>query len=186
VNQLQLEEAARPLVRAALRHDVEHAAVAAAVFGLEPLGDEVELLDRFEREELQEAADRVVVVVAAVDLVVHVAAGAAVDLGRVLRALGRIRMEPEADAGHRCREVRELASVEREAFDAAGIDHLADRRRGGGDERRLAGDGDRFGEGRDLQLDVHVGGLRHVDHQTFLLDAREPLQFRDEVVYADG
>ena len=84
------EPAAVRLVGAALGDDVHHAAVAAAVLGLVALGDEVELLDRLEREELQQAADGVVVVVAAVDLVVDVAAVAAGDLRRVLRALGRI------------------------------------------------------------------------------------------------
>src|SRR6476659_8067546 len=44
---------------------------------------------------LQQPADGVVVVVAAVDLVIDVASGAAVDLRRVLRALGRIAVEPE-------------------------------------------------------------------------------------------
>ena len=96
--------------------------------GLGALGDEVELLDRFEREQLQQAADGVVVVVAAVDLVVHVAAVAAVDLRRVLRALGRVGVEAEADAGNRRREVGELAAVERQALDAADVDDAADRR----------------------------------------------------------
>ena len=89
------------VVRAALGDDVHHAAVAAAVFGLVALRDEVELLDRLEREELEQAADGVVVVVAAVDLIVDVAAVAAADLRRVLRALGRIGVEAEADAGNR-------------------------------------------------------------------------------------
>ena len=92
-------------------------AAAAAVFGVEALRQDVELLDRFEREELQQAADRVVVVVAAVDDVVDVAAVAAADLRAVLRALGQLGMEAEADAGNRRREVGELAAVERQAFD---------------------------------------------------------------------
>ena len=79
----QLEEAAAQRVGAALGDDVHHAAVAAAVLGLGARGDEVELLDGFQGEELQQAADGVVVVVAAVDLVVDVAAVAAVDLRRV-------------------------------------------------------------------------------------------------------
>ena len=84
------EPAAVQIVGAALGDDAHDAAVAAAVLGLEALGLEVEFLDRFERERLQQAADGVVVVVAAVDLVVDVAAGAAVDLRRELRALGRV------------------------------------------------------------------------------------------------
>src|SRR5207253_295719 len=76
----ELEEAALPEIGAALGDHVQHAAVAAAVLGLEPLRLKVELLDRLQRELLQQSADSVVVVVAAVDLVVDVAAGAAVDL----------------------------------------------------------------------------------------------------------
>ena len=113
------EPAAAVVVRAALGDDVHHAAVAAAVLGLVALGDEVELLDRLEREELQQAADRVVVVVAAVDLVVDVAAVAAADLRRELRALGRVGVEAEADARDRDRRVGELPAVERQALDAA-------------------------------------------------------------------
>ena len=123
----QREGAAVIVVGAALGDDVHHAAVAAAVLGLEALGHEVELLNRLEREELQQAADGVVVVVAAVDLIVHVAAVAAVDLRRELRALGRIGMEAEADAGNRRRQVRELAAVERQALDAADVDDATDR-----------------------------------------------------------
>ncbi len=115
------------VVGAALGDDVHHAAVAAAVLGLVALGDEVEFLDRFEREELQQAADGVVVVVAAVDLVVDVSAVAAANLRRVLRALGRVGVEAEADAGNGCREVRELPAVERQVLDALHVDDATNR-----------------------------------------------------------
>ena len=74
------EAAAGEVVGTALGHDIHHATVAAAEFGLVTLRDEVELLDRLEREELQQAADGIVVVVAAVDLVIDVATVAARDL----------------------------------------------------------------------------------------------------------
>src|SRR6185312_12074968 len=83
----ELEEAALQVIRAALGDDVHHAAVATAVLGLVALRDHVEFLDRLERKELEEPTDRVVVVVAAVDLVVQVAPVAARDLRRILRAL---------------------------------------------------------------------------------------------------
>ena len=76
----QLEEAALRPVRAALGHDVHYAAVAAPVLGLVARRDQVELLNGLERKELQQAADRVVVVVAAVDLIIQVAAVSACDL----------------------------------------------------------------------------------------------------------
>ena len=157
----------RPVVGAALGDDVHHAAVAAAVLGLEALRQEVELLDRLEREQLQQAADGVVVVVAAVDLVVDVAAVAAVDLRRVLRALGRVGVEAEADAGivaARLANCRPLSGRLSMRFD---VDDAADRRRGRLDERRRAGDVDRLGKRappsarsrspdvwRDVDLDV--------------------------------
>ena len=134
------------VVGAALGDDVHHAAVAAAVFGLGARGDEVELLDRLEREELQQAADGVVVVVAAVDLVVDVAAVAAVDLRRVLRALGRVAVEAEADARNRRREVRELAAVQRQVLDPLDVDDAADRRARRLDQRRLRRDADALGD----------------------------------------
>src|SRR5256885_9401087 len=64
----ELEHAAGGTVGAALGDHTQHAAVAAAVLGLEALRLEVELLHCFERKLLQQAADRVVVVVAAVNL----------------------------------------------------------------------------------------------------------------------
>ena len=140
----QLEEAALQLVRAALGDDVHHAAVAAAVLGLVALRDEVELLDRLEREELQQAADGVVVVVAAVDLVVEVAAVAARDLRRVLRALGRVGVEAEADARDRRRQIRELPAVERQALDRPMSTTPPTDEDCRLDQRRFAGDGDRF------------------------------------------
>src|SRR4030095_2185088 len=74
------EATALELVRAAFSDDVHHAAVAAAVLRFVARRLEVELLDGLEREELQQAADGVVVVVAAVDLVVDVSAVAAAQL----------------------------------------------------------------------------------------------------------
>src|SRR5258708_34466332 len=70
----QLEEAAGHVVRADLGDDVHHAAVAAAVLRLRPRGHEVELLNRLEREELEEAAARVVVGVPSVNLMCKVTA----------------------------------------------------------------------------------------------------------------
>ena len=123
----QREPAPAHAVRAALGHDIHDAAVAAAVLGLVARGDEVELLNGLEREELQEAADGVVVVVAAVDLVVQVAAVAAANLRRVLRALRRIGVVAKSDAGDGRGQVRELPAVQWQVLDAADIDDAADR-----------------------------------------------------------
>ena len=144
----QREPAAAQLVGAALGHDVQHRA-AAAVLGVEPLREDVELLDRLERKELQQAADGVVVVVAAVDDVADVAAVAAADLRAVLRALRQVGVEAEADAGNRRRQVGELPAVERQALDARDVDDLADGRRGDGHEREFRGHRDRLGQRRD-------------------------------------
>ena len=180
------EEAALEIVRAALRHDVHHAAVAAAVLGLVALGDEVEFLDGLEREQLQEPADRVVVVVAAVNLVVDVAAVAAGNLGRLLRALGRVRVEPHRDAGNRHRQVRELPAVERQRLDLVHVDHAAHRRRGGFEQRRLARHRHRLRHRRDRELDVEVQRLGDVEHQVLALQFGEPGELQREVGLADG
>ena len=113
----QLEGGAVELVRAALGDDLEGAAVRAAGVGAEALRLEVELADRVEREQLHQAADRVVVVVPAVDQVVDVAAAAAGDLRRELRRLGGVGVEAEAHAGNERGEVAELAPVERQVLD---------------------------------------------------------------------
>ena len=129
------EAASLELVGSALRDDVHHAAVAASVLGLVAGGLEIEFLDRFEREELEQSADGVVVVVAAVDLVVDVAAVPAGNLRRELRALRRIRMEAKPDARNRQRKIGELPAVERKALDVLHVDDAADRRRVRFDER---------------------------------------------------
>ncbi len=181
----KLEDAALPGVRAAFRDDVHDATVAAAVFGFEPLSLEVELLNRFERELLQDAPDGVVVVVAAIDLIVDVAAIAAVNLRRVLRALGRVGMKPETDARHRRREICELTAVERQALDAPQIDDLSDRRTRRLDEWRGARDVDRFGQRRDLQIEVDRQGLRDCNVDVLLGDRGESHQLRRDIVEAD-
>ena len=129
------EAASLELIGAALGDDVHHAAIAASVLRLVAGGLEVEFLDRLEREELQEPADGVVVVIAAVDLVVDVAAVPAGNLRGELGALGRIRVETEPDAGNRQRQVGELTAVERKALDVLDVDDAADRRGVRFDER---------------------------------------------------
>ena len=180
------EEAAAPIIRAALGDDVHDAAVAAAVFGLEPLRDEVELLNRLERERLQQPTDGVVVVVATVDLVVHVAAVAAVDLRRELCALRRVGVEAEADTRNRRREVRELTSVERQRLDALNVDDAAHRGGARFNHRRLAGDRHRLLHAGDLERHVHVERLTDVEHDGLVLDLGEPCQVRGQIVCADG
>jgi hypothetical protein len=70
-------------------------------------------------------ADRVVVVVAAVDQVVDVAAAAAVDLGRELRRLRGVGVEAEAHSGASAGQVAELAAVQRQVLDLGAGDDLA-------------------------------------------------------------
>ena len=179
------ERAAAELVRPALGHDVHHAAVAPAVFRLVALRDEVELLNRFERELLQQPADGVVVVVAAVDLVVHVAPVAAADLRRELRALGRIRVEAEADARDRRRQVGELPAVERQVLDPADVHDAADRRRAGLDERRVAGHRHALRHPRHRQRHRDIERLSDVDGDRLALEPGEALELGQEVVGAD-
>ncbi len=174
------------VVRAALGDDVHHAALAPAVLRLRARGDEGELLDGLEREELQEAADGVVVVVAAVDLVVHVPAVAAVDLRRELGALRRVGVVPEADAGNRHGQVGELPAVERHRLDAARLDHAPDGGVAGLDQRRFTGDRDRFRHRRQLERHVEGHRLGDVDDDALVFVDGERGQLVLDVVGAHG
>ena len=181
----QRERAAADVVGAALGHHV-HDGAAAAVLRVEALRHHVELLNRLERIHLRETADGVVVVVAAVDDVIDVAAVAAADLRHVFRRLRRIRVEAETHAGHRRREIGELPAVERQPFDARQIDHLADRRGGRRDERRVAHDGDRLRDRGEPKRQIEIRRLRDVDRDVLALETDESGKLRDDVVGADG
>src|SRR5205814_2739802 len=182
----QLKAAARPQVGAALGDDVHHPPVAAAVLRLVTRSDEVELLNRLEWKQLQQAADGIVVVVAAVNLIVQIATVAAGNLRRVLRALGRIAVEPEPDTRNRRSQIRELPAVERQALDPLWIDHAADRRGGGLDEWRRADDVDRFGDRSNPQVEVDGQRRRDRDVDVLLDHRRKAWKFACDVVEADG
>ena len=131
------------------------------------------LLDGLEGIHLQQAADRVVVVVAAIDDVVDVAAVAAADLRAVLRALRRVRVEAKTDAWHDGREVGELSAVQWELLQAREVDDLTNGRRRGRDDRTLADNRDRLGDWSDSQRVIERGGLRQVDRDVLMFDGGE-------------
>jgi len=169
-------------VRAALGDDVEDRAVAAAVLRVEPLGDQLEFLNRLERKHLEQAADRVVVVVAAVDDVVDVAAVAAADLRGVLRALRHVGVEAKPHPGDGRGKVGELAAVERQPLHAVDVHDLAERRRRGGDQRRRGGDGDALADAGESQLHVDRGRRRDVHFDLRPIERLEALQRGPDLV----
>ena len=172
------------VVRSALGHDLDGAAVGAAGVGAEALGLEVELADGVEGEVLHQPPDGVVVVVAAVDQVVDVASAAAVDLGGELGGLGGVGVEAEAHPGNERGQVAELPAVQGQVLDLGPRDDLSDARLRGVDERNLGGDGELLGLTRHLELHLGSRGGAHVDD-----DApgarREPGQVVFHLVRAD-
>jgi hypothetical protein len=170
----ELEGAAGPDVGAALGDHVHHAADASSVLGLVVRRLEIELLDGLQREQLQQATDRIVVVVAAVDQVVDVATVAAVDLRRELSALGGVGVETESHTGNRRGQVRELPAVQWKALDTYRVDDAADRRRSRHDQRRRAGDVDRLGQRDHFECEVDRLDQCHGDFDVLLRDRAEP------------
>jgi hypothetical protein len=150
--------AAVHVVGAALRDDIQHRG-AAAVLRVETLGVQVELLNSLEGIKLREAADGIVVVVAAVNHVVDVPSVAAADLRRVFRRLRGIGMKTESNTGYGRGQVGELPAIERQSFDASQVDDLSNRRGGGRNQRRVAHDSHGFRNRCETQRQVQVRSL---------------------------
>src|SRR4029079_2788541 len=113
----EAEQAAVGRVGAALGDDVDDAAGGAPELRRVALGGDLVLLDGLGRELLEQAAHHAVVVVAAIDVDDHVAAGGAAVAGPADLALGRVVVVRGARAGNQQGEVLELAPVERDVLD---------------------------------------------------------------------
>ena len=102
-----------------------------------------------------------------------------------MRALGRVAVEAEADAGDGRRQIRELSAVERQALDRPRIDDPADRRGGGLDQRRRAGHVHRLRDRGGLEREVDRLRLGDVHLDVLLRYRREAREVRRDVVDAD-
>ena len=114
---------------------------------------DLKLLNRFVGKVLQQAADDVVLVVAAVDVDVELPAVAAVH-GEVADArLGRVEVAGWPRFRHHDREIGERPVEQRQIGDVFRRHDAAEIGAGRVDQRRTDVDGDGFGDGADRQLE---------------------------------
>ena len=146
-----------------LRHRVDDAAGGEAVLGVELAGQQLEFLHRLDRHARLRAAvaavERVVVVrpVHRVVDVAHVLAGDADRVGAERRRRNR------RDHARQHAEIAGEVAVERRRVDELlRADAAADLLRRRVDERRLAGDGDRFGQPADFELELDLRGAHRL------------------------
>ena len=87
----------------------------------------------------------------------------------LMRGSGEPRRQ-HGHAGHEAGEGDEAAAVQRQIDDLALVDDVAEPGRVAAEERRVAGDGDRFGDAADVEVKVEAhglaGGQRHPGRAT--------------------
>ncbi len=179
----EAEGAAVKDVGAALGHRVDDRAGRAPELGVELVGDDLELLDRFERGPglgPGPLSDDVVVVVAAVEHVVVVPR-----VGAVHR--NRVRAERfGADAGYDSRqqpdEPDEVAVDRRQIDELASGDVAADFLGARVDQRRVGGHVHRFRELADFERHVDRGGLSDLQHHVPAQEFLESLQLGGDLI----
>jgi hypothetical protein len=145
-------------VGALLRHRVDDARDGGAVFGVELVGDDLELLDRLERRarlRSRAAAAEVVVVAPTIHQEHHAAAVLAVDRHAVGVAVSRGVVD---DARQQCDEAGEVARQRRQIGDLTRSHVPADLRRRQIHLRRLARHRDRLGERAHLEGEIDGHG----------------------------
>ena len=172
-------------VAARLRHSVDHSAGRPPELGVELIGDDLELLDRFDRgPRLHPGAlpDDVVVVVAPVDRVVVVSRVLAVDADRI--AAERLGADRGDDAWKQPDEADEIAVHARELHERLARDVPADLFRRHVNERGLALHGHRLADGANLQRDLNRRRLADFEDQIAAVELLESLQFCDDLVLA--
>ena len=169
------ERAAVELVGALLGHGVDDAARRLAELGIELAGEQLEFLhglDGHARLRAAVAAVERVVVVGPVHRVVHVAdvlAGHADRVGAESR-----RRDGGDDAGHQRQVAGEVPVERRQVDELLGADVAADGLRAGVDDRGLTSDGDRFGDGPQLELDFELRGSADGELDATRLVFRKP------------
>ncbi len=176
------DRAAGEGVRAALGDDVHHAANRPAELRTVALRGHLVFLNRLSRVLLEQPADDAVVVVAAVDVDDHRAAGHAAVADAADFGLGRIVVVRRPRAGHQQRQILELAAVERHVLDHRRGDDLADVGLRRLHQRRFTADGHRFRQLADLHREVDRCLLAHLDRNVPANLLGKPLEFHRELV----
>ncbi len=162
--------AAAVLVRAALADEVDHAAAGAAELGRGVGGDDLELLQGLGGGEEDHRVDQALVVVDAVVVVGVALLAHAVDgqgraadfavaegLGVARGAAGVAAGDAAVDAGGQGGQLGEVAAVERQVLDLAGVDDRADGRGALVDDGRGAHHLDHLAHLAELEAQVEAG-----------------------------
>ncbi|MFN7975360.1 MAG: hypothetical protein U0166_23905 [Acidobacteriota bacterium] len=160
------EDVAMEGIGAALGDDGDDAAPGPAVLRLEPLRDDLELLDRFCGVLLEDATDRVVVVVAAVDGDVDAAPDLGADGDSPHARLRGVEGISRGRPGSEDRKALECTPVEREVVDLVLVDDRREVRLFRVDEGGFVHDGDsRFVRGQ-LEREIEPRLLADVERHT--------------------
>jgi len=180
-----VETAAVPVVAARLGRDVERAAARASRLRVVLVHLHVHAFDRFDsgigRRAVAHVGDR-----HAVNEVVVAAPRAAAQ--REQRGVGLILLTVELgvtrgdDRGHRHRKQERGTAAARKRLELLRVDHRASGGIGRIDERRIAGDRDRFLQLADIELDVQRHELLGADADALVLEFLEARQFRRDGV----
>ena len=148
--------------------------------------EEVPRLDIMsDREVLENATDRVVFVVAAVNRDVEVATSGTADRERAHASLRRVERRLQGCTRNQYCERCEGAAVDRKIFQSTLIDNSAHFGLGRLHERcTLAGDCDRLADTADFQVSVCSGPLQHVDYNWFHNVSRKALRLDFQAIVA--
>ena len=178
------DRAAVPPVGALLGDRVDDAGGGGAVLGVELVGDDLELLNRFERRprlRARAAAAQVVVVAPAVHQVHDAAPVLAVDGDAVGRGVGRLVVDHAGQQGH---EPGEVARARRQVFDFTRGHVAADLRRREIDLRRFGRDRDVLFDGADAKHQIDLERRPDAQHEVLLRQPAEALEDRRNLVGA--
>ena len=162
------EQRAVQHVGARLRDQVDRGTGSAAIGGGEALGGNGEFFHRFQRHLHHRTANRVVLIVNAVDSDVDIASAGAIGGKDGDAVLGGVVGVDRLYAGREESQIREVPAVEGQALHIGGRDGHRDFGLGGIDLRRFGGDGDGFGLGSGLERDIELRG--HADLQVHLTE----------------
>jgi hypothetical protein len=170
------EASATEVVGSRLGHGVNDRSTDAAMLGVEPVGQHLELGDVLLAVTLVRPAAALVGDVDTIDVVLgHVAAGgASLNVSRIA-----------ARAWDQRHEIEPVAAVQRQRFDLRGVDAAGNARLLDVNERCFARDRDVFLDARQLERERQIGRFTHGETDVLLGEGREATQLDANVVAAD-